>query len=62
MTDLPLTSQWGIMRTDLLEFITEEDEPAADIPDLVRQYLEAWDDPNEEAPHLLICRYEPKGS
>ena len=56
--DQYFASRWGVLRTDLGEFITEADEAATDIPDLIQEFLLAWDNPREEAPDLLICRYE----
>jgi hypothetical protein len=51
--------RWGLVRTDCHEFVTEEQLLLDEFLAQVREALEAWDDPSDEMPELVIFRITP---
>lgn len=52
--------RWGLVRTDCYEFVTGEQLLLDEFLAQVRKALEAWDDPSDEMPELVICRDTPE--
>ena len=57
MADLKCT--WGIVRTDVYEYVTEENCTLPELLEEVKALVEAWDDPSKECPPFQLCRVTP---
>ena len=55
-----LQCNWGIVRTDAHEFVTDEYCTLPELLEQVTELVKQWDDPAEDPPELVLYRCTPE--